>query len=314
MKAVVINRYGKNDVVEIKDVPMPIPVQDEVLIKVHVASVNPVDWKIRSGMLRMVTGGIFPKILGRECAGDVAETGGRVKHFKKGDQVIGLPSIRRMGAFAEYAIAPEKTVFPKLMNVSYEDAAAIPIAGLTALQSLRDYGKIAPGRKVLVNGASGGVGHFAVQIARIFGAHVTAVCSGAKIDFVKSLGADLVIDYTRQDFTAGGEQFDIIFDAVAKRTFGQCKKALAPNGVYISTLPFPSTVINQYVTGFFTGKKAKAVWVVPNADDVKWMQDQIKAGTIRVAIEKAYLIDQAKEALAYSESGRATGKIILKVI
>jgi NADPH:quinone reductase-like Zn-dependent oxidoreductase len=314
MKAVVINKFGGNDVVEIQDLPRPALRPEEVLIKVHAASINPVDWKIRSGMLRMITGSKFPMMLGRECAGEVVETGGEVKKFRKGDQVVGVPSIKRMGAFAEYAIAQQKATFPKPKNIGFEEAAAIPIAGLTALQALRNKGHIAPGWTVLINGASGGVGHFAVQIAKIFGSEVTAVCSGANAGFVKSLGADHVIDYSQEDFTGGDARYDIIFDAVAKHSFGECKRVLSSKGVYVSTLPSLSVIVNQYITGFLTAKKATFINVSPNSADMEWMKAQIEAGRINIVIDKIYSLDQAKEAMAYSETGKAKGKIVLKMI
>lgn len=313
MKAVVFRKYGDNDVVEVRDMPVPAPGQEDVLVKVHAASVNPVDWKIRSGLLRIVTGGRFPKVLGRECAGEVIAIGDKVTKFKAGEQAAVLPAIRLMGAFAEYACAPEKTTFLKSRKISFEEATCIPIAGLTALQALRDKGRIAPGQKVLINGASGGVGHFAVQIAKIFGANVTGVCSGANTDFVKGLGVDRVIDHTKEDFTKGVERYDIIFDAVAKRSFGACKKVLAEQGRYVSTLPSPAVLLNKYLTGFLTRKKATDIWVKPNAGDMEWMQDQIESGRIKIIIDKTYSLDQAKEALAHSETGKTRGKIVLKI-
>jgi NADPH:quinone reductase-like Zn-dependent oxidoreductase len=313
MKAVVFNKYGNNDVVEVRDMPVPLPGTGEVLVKVHAASVNPVDWKTRAGQLRLITGYKFPKILGRECAGEVAGTGRGVTHFKKGDQVILLPAVRSMGAFAEYACALEITTFSKSESISFEHAACIPIAGLTALQALRDKGQVSYSKKILVNGALGGVGHFAIQIAKIFGAEVTGVCSGANTELVKGIGADKVVDYTREDFTKGRERYDIIFDAVAKRSFGDCKNILTPDGIYISTLPSPPIILNQYLTRFFTSKKALSIWVKPNAADMAWIQAQIEAGRIKIIIDKAYSIEQARQALAYSETGKARGKIVLKV-
>jgi NADPH:quinone reductase-like Zn-dependent oxidoreductase len=313
MKAVVFDKYGSNDVVEVRDMPMPSPGTGDMLVKVCAASINPVDWKMGAGQLRVITGYKFPKVLGRECAGEVVETGSRVARFKKGDQVVALPPVRSMGAFAEYACAPEMTTFPKSGSISFEQAACIPIAGLTALQALRDKGQVSYGKKVLVNGASGGVGHFAVQIAKLFGADVTGVCSGANIDFVKGLGADSVIDYTKEDFTRGPRQYDIIFDAVAKRSFRDCKKSLSPHGIYISTLPSVSVVLHRYLVGLLSRKMAITIWVKPNAADMEWMQDQIGSGRINIAIDKIYPLDRAKEALAYSEAGRAKGKIVLKI-
>jgi len=313
MRAVVFHKYGGNEVVEVEDMPVPSCRPEDVLIKVRAASVNPVDWKMRSGMLRIVTGVAFPKILGRECAGEVIVIGNKVAKFKTGDQVVILPAIKSMGAFAEYAYAPEKTTFLKSQTISFEEAACLPIAGLTAFQALRDKGRIMPGQKVLINGASGGVGHFAVQIAKILGANVTGVCSRANRDFVKSLGADNVIDYTKEDFTKGRDRYDIIFDAVAKRSFGACKNVLAEYGRYISTLPSPAVLLNRYLAGFLTRKKATDIWVKPNAADMEWMMAQITAGRIKIAIDKIYALDQAKEALAFSETGKVRGKIVLKI-
>ena len=314
MKAVVINKYGGNDVVEIKDAPMPSCGPEDILIKVHAACINPVDWKVRYGHIKIITGSTFPKILGNECAGEVAGTGSRVKKFKKGDHVVGWPSVRRLGAFAEYACVGETATFPKSKDITFEETACIPIAGLTALQALRDKGRIASGKKVLINGASGGVGHFAVQIAKIFGAEVTGVCSGANADLVKSLGADSVIDYTKQDFTKGTERYDLIFDAVAKRSFRECKSVLGPNGCYVSTLPSLSVIVSQYGTGLFTAKKARTIMVAPNSSDLAWVTSRIEEAGIKVVIDRVYPLGQAKEALAYSESGRARGKIVLNVI
>jgi len=314
MKAVVITKYGTNDVVELGDAPQPRCAAGMVLIKVHAASVNPLDWKVRSGMLRLVTGSKFPKVLGCECAGEVVETSGGASKFKQGDLVIGLSGMRNLGVFAEYTCLPETTAFAKPAGLSFEQAACIPIAGLTALQALRDHGKIASGKKVLINGASGGVGTFAVQISSIFGAETTGVCSAANRDFVKGLGADRVIDYGTEDFTKERERYDIIFDAVAKRSFGECKKALKPSGVYISTLPSFSGFLNQYLMGFLSSRKARSIWVKPNSADMTWMTSHIESGRIKVIIDKVFSLDQAKEALAYSESGRAKGKIVIKAV
>ncbi len=312
MKAAVFNRYGGNDVVEIRDMPMPVCRPGDVLVKVHAASINPVDWKVRSGAVKIITGSRFPKILGNECAGEVFD-GGSSAAFKQGDPVIAWPSVRRLGAFAEYVCLPHTAAFPVPAALSFQQAACIPIAGLTALQALRDKGQVSYGKKVLINGASGGVGHFAVQIAKIFGAEVTGVCSGSNIEFVKSLGADRVIDYGKEDFCRGSVRYDIVFDAVAKRSFSECKKVLTPNGVYVSTLPSGPVILNQYITGHFTRRKAKTIWGGPSPRDVQWMIQQILAGRIRIVIDAMYSLDQAREALAYSESGKARGKIVLNI-
>jgi len=313
MKAVVFNKYGGNEVIEVRQVQKPETGAHDVLIKVHAAAINPVDWKIRSGMAKILTGFNFPKILGSECSGEIVETGNHVKDFKSGDEVIGFPGIRRLSAFAEYVSVHERNTFTKPANISFEEAATIPVAGLTALQSLRNLGHISHNSRVLINGASGGVGTFAVQIARIFGAHVTAVCSSANADLLKGIGADDIIDYIEKDFTKGDERYDIIFDAVSKRSFRECKRVLKPHGIYVNTLPLLSVLLNQYLTGFLMGKKAKSVMVRPNAADMEWMRNNIESGKMRIIVDRVYFLDQIVEALAYSETGKARGKIVLKV-
>ena len=313
MKAVVIDRYGGNDVVHIRDVSLPAPGRNDVLVRVNAASVNPVDWKIRAGMAKILTGRTFPKLLGSECSGEIVGIGAGVAVLQKGDQVVVCPGIRRLGAFAEYVVAGEQNTFVKPRNITFEQAAALPVAGITALQALRDLGHIETGKKVLINGASGGVGHFAVQIAKVFGADVTAVSSGSNAAFVRSLGADRTIDYATEDFTKGGELYDIIFDAVAKRTFGECRRVLTPMGVYVNTLPTLSVLLNQYVVGFLTRRKAACVIVRPNAADMEWMRARIEGGRIRIVVDRVYPLVQVQEAFEYSETGKAKGKIILKI-
>jgi len=245
--------------------------------------------------------------------GEIVEAGRLVKKFKAGDAVIANAGMG-LGAYAEYVAVKEKTVFPKPEGVPFEDAATLPIAGLTALQALRDKGRIAPGRKVLINGASGGVGTFAVQIAKILGAEVTAVCSASNAGLVKGLGADHVLDYRHQDFIATRDSYDIIFDAVSSRSFRECKKALTPRGVYVNTLPSPSVFWNIFITTLLPGKKAATMMVSQRAADMEWMCEQLMTGRLKVIIDRVFPLDQTKEALQYSQSGRVRGKIVLKVI
>lgn len=313
IKAIVFNAYGGNDVLELREVPKTAIKPDEVLIRVHAAGVNPVDWKVREGHAKILTGGRFPKILGIECSGEIVEVGIFVKKFKAGDAVIANAGMR-LGAYAEYVAVRGKTVFPKPETMTFEEAASLPIAGLTALQALRDKGRIAPGKKALINGASGGVGTFAVQIAKILGAEVTAVCSAANAGMVKGLGADHVIDYRQQDFITIAERYDCVFDVVSSRSFGECKRALTERGVYVNTLPSPSVFWNIFVTSFRPGKKAATMMVAQRAADIAWMCGQIGMGRIKVIIDKVFPLDQVKDALAYSQTGKARGKIILKVL
>jgi NADPH:quinone reductase-like Zn-dependent oxidoreductase len=312
MQAAVISRYGGNEVVEVGDVPVPVAARGEVLIKVHAASVNPVDWKVRYGHARIFTGSKFPKVLGCECAGEIFETGTGAARFRKGNRVVMYTSVKRLGAFAEYACTAEDKVYPIAEGVSFEQAACLPIAGLTALQSLRDHGRIEAGKKVLINGASGGVGHFAVQIAKVFGAEVTAVTSGRNAEFVKGLGADRVIDYRSKDFTRGSRQYDLVFDAVSRSTFWDCRRVLTSRGVYVSTLP-NATIVAQIVTTFLPGRKARQMWVKPNADDMTWLMDQIKRDKVKVVIEQVYPLSKVTDAIAASEGGRTRGKIVVTV-
>jgi len=310
MKALVIHRYGDNSIAGIEDVPLPVPGPPEVLVKVRAASINPVDWKVREGKAKIFTGRTFPKVLGVECAGTVEQAGDGTTRFRKGDPVVLFAGVRRLGTFAEYACSAEDTVYPITGAVPFDQAACLPIAGLTALQSLRDHGRIEAGMQVLVNGASGGVGHIAVQVAKVLGAEVTGVCSGTNAGFVQGLGADRVIDYTREDFTLGSVRYDLIFDAVSMRSFGECKRVLSPRGVYVSTLP-DRTLIAQLVTSFLPGKKARTMWVKPRAEDMTWMMDQLAAGKITVAIERSYPFGEVAAAFARSESGHARGKIVV---
>jgi len=251
-------------------------------------------------------------VLGCECAGEIFETGTGAARYRKGDRVVMYTSVKRLGAFAEYARTAEDRVYPITEGVSFEQAACLPIAGLTALQSLRDHGRIEAGKKVLINGASGGVGHFAVQIAKVFGAEVTAVTSGRNVEFVKGLGADKVIDYRSKDFTRGSERYDLICDAVSLLSYWNCRKALAQRGIYVSTLP-NTTLVAQIVTTFLPGRKARQMWVKPNAVDMAWMMEQITRGKVKVVVDKVYPLDQVRDALAASEGGRTRGKIVVKV-
>jgi NADPH:quinone reductase-like Zn-dependent oxidoreductase len=277
MKAVVIRQYGSADVLQYEDVAPPKIKPDQLLVKVHATCVNPVDWKTRKGMLKILTGNKFPMILGYDLAGEVVEVGSNVTRFRIGDQIYATLSPLSGGAYAEFAAVPERFAALKPTNMSYAEAASVPMVGLTALQALRDQGKIQPGQAVLINGASGGVGIFAVQIAKVLGAEVTGVCSTKNLDLVKSLGADAqgqaatrlrVIDYTQQDFTQDTVQYDIIFDAVGKRSFSDCKKVLKPSGVYVTTLPTPENLLQRVLTTFIPGKKAKFVFESPNAQDL----------------------------------------------
>ncbi|OKH16230.1 zinc-binding alcohol dehydrogenase [Fischerella major NIES-592] len=314
MKAVVIHRYGPAEVLQYEDVAPPKIKPEELLVKVHASCINPVDWKIRKGMLRIVTGNKFPMVLGLDLAGEVVEVGPNVTRFTIGDSIYGTLRPPNGGAYAEFAAVPESCAAIKPANMSYTEAASVPIAGLTALQGLRDKGNIKSGQAVLINGASGGVGIFAVQIAKILGAEVTGVCSTKNLEFVKSLGADRVIDYTQQDLTQETVQYDIIFDVVGKRSFLECKKVLKSSGIYVTTLPTPENILPGIVTTIVPGKKAKLVLASANARDLVYLKELIEAGKLRTVIDRTYSLQDLAAAHTYSESERAVGKIAIAVI
>ena len=318
MKAIVYTKYGPPDVLELRDVERPEPKDNEVLIKVHASTVTPMDWRFRNGktlIARFMTGLLKPKasyhILGVEFAGKVETTGKDVKLFKKGDQVYGGGP--PPGAHAEYVPMPEEKVGIKPTNMTYEEAAGVPFGGCIALLFLRDYGHIQSGNKVLINGASGGVGTFAVQLAKYFGAEVTGVCSTANLELVKSLGADRVIDYTNEDFTKNGQTYDIIFDAVGKRSFSQCKNSLNQKGIYINTVATIPLLLQMLWTSKIGSKKA--IFAMPKfqSEDLIFLKDVIKAGKIKTVINRTYLLSETAEAHTYAEKGHARGKVVITV-
>ncbi|MBD2199642.1 MULTISPECIES: NAD(P)-dependent alcohol dehydrogenase [Calothrix] len=313
MKAVVIRRYGSAEVLQYEDVEQPTIKPDQLLVKIYASSINPVDWKIRKGMLRFLTGNKFPMILGFDLAGEVVEVGSAVTGFQPGDAIYGSTAVPG-GAYAEFAAVPANIVAPKPTNLNYEQAAVVPLAALTALQALRDQGNIQSGQSVLINGAAGGVGIFAVQIAKALGTVVTGVCSTKNLDFVKSLGADRVIDYTQQDFTKDTEPYDIIFDVVGKRSPSQCKQVLKPNGVYITTLPSVESFVQSILTSFLPGQKVKFILEKPNTQDLLYLKELIEAGKMRVVIHRTYPLQELAAAHTESETERAVGKIAIAVI
>lgn len=312
-KAVVIHRYGAAEEMRLADVRQPVIRPYQMLVKVFATSLNPIDWKIRQGQVRLLTGNTFPMILGFDVSGEVVQVGDRVTRFRPGDaiyaQLSGLPG----GAYAEYAAVSEQVAALKPGNMTHVEAAAVPLAALTALQALRDLGRLEVGQTVLINGASGGVGTFAVQIAKALGADVTAVCRGKNAELVKQLGADRVIDYTRQDFTQEAIQYDIVFDVVGQRSLSNCKPVLQPKGIYITTQPYPKNYWQSLLTRFTSGPSYKVVVVKPSGDDLAYLKVQIEAGRIRSVIDRTYPLSEAAAAHAYSETGRAVGKIVLTI-
>jgi len=320
MKSIVHTRYGSADVLQIEEVEKPTPKSDAILVKVHAASANPLDWHGMRGepFLARLGGGLTkPKDprLGADFAGQVEAVGSSVTKFHPGDEVFGVGT----GSFAEYATANEDSSALKPTNRSFEESAAVPIAGITALQGLRDKGQIKPGQKVLVNGASGGVGTFAVQIAKSFGTEVTGVCSTRNLEMVRSIGADHVVDYTQEDFTRNGQLYDLIFDAVGNRSVSDYKRALNPQGICaiagFSSLSrlFSHVVIGPLSSTLGSKKVGMMGLAKPNQKDLVFLKELIEAGKVVPVIDRRYPLIEAAEAIRYLEQGHARGKVVITV-
>ncbi len=320
MKAIVRTRYGPPDVLRFTEVEKPAPQANEVLIKLYAASVNPLDlFSLRGApLVRLIPGLRTPKqpVLGCDIAGRVEAIGGHVKQFQPGDEVFGVTGFAG-GGFAEYACAIENKLALKPANCSFEDAAAVPIAAITALQGLRDKGRIQPGQKVLVDGASGGVGTFAVQIAKSFGAEVTAVCSTRNVDTARSIGADHVIDYTREDFTLSWQRYDLILGANAHHSIFDYRRALSQDGIYViagGALPqiFQAMLLAPLLSRI--GSKKTCFFIANiNQKDLVSLKVLLEAGKIVPVIDRRYPLSDAAEALRYLEERHAQGKIVLTV-
>lgn len=314
MKAAVIYSYGAPDVLQVADVEPPQIEPDQLLVKVYASSINPVEWKMRKGTLKLLTGNQFPIILGFDLSGEVIEVGRRVNQYKPGDLIYARLDQLTGGAYAEYAAVDEKVAALKPTNITHEQAAAVPLAAMTALQGLRDEGQLQAGQKVLINGASGGVGTFAVQIAKVLGAAtVTGVCSGKNLELVKNLGADSVIDYTQQDFTKDSVKYDIVFDAVGNRSLSDCKLVLQPRGRYVTTQPFPGNFLQSFLTALSPGQKYKVILLKSNRADLIYLKEQIEAEKIRSVIDRTYPLSEIAVAHTYSETERTVGKVVITI-
>jgi len=322
MKAIVYTKYGPPDVLELKEVEKPTPKENEVLLKVRAASLNALDWHLMRGRplaIRLMIGGLRkPKITrpGRDAAGLVEEVGSSVTQFKPGDEVFGPCP----GAFAEYVCADENRLVLKPANISFEEAAAVPVAAITALQGLRDKGRIQRGNKVLIDGASGGVGTFAVQIAKSFGADVTAVCSTRNVDTARSIGADHVIDYTREDFSQNGQRYDLILGANAYHSIFDYRRALAKDGIYVGAggggQSLPVMLIGmllQLLLSLIGSKKMCGFMAKIIKTDLVFLKDLLAAGKIVPVIDRRYPLRDVAEALRYLEEGHAKGKVVINI-
>jgi NADPH:quinone reductase-like Zn-dependent oxidoreductase len=316
MKAAIINHYGDAHELHVQEVPQPtidsIDDPHQVLIRVHAAGINPMDTKAREGGMKFLQSGHFPKILGAECAGVVEAVGLMVKEIKPGDRVVASLGLAG-GGYAEYVVAKDKNVIKLPDAVDFSQAAAMPIAAGTALQALRDKGNLRPGDQVLINGATGGVGTFAIQIAKLLGGQVTAVCSTEGAALARQLGADHIIDYHTADFTKSIETYNIVFDAVGKSSFDECRNILTENGIYVTTLPSPKQMLEQVVT-IFTEQKAESILFTFSQEDMNWLLKQVADGQLLVVIERTYRLDELALAHAESEAGHVKGKLVVEVV
>jgi NADPH:quinone reductase-like Zn-dependent oxidoreductase len=331
MKAAVYSRYGPPDVLQIKDVEMPIPKDNEVLIKVRAASVNPLDEGLLKGGGRLLTGLLQPKAtrLGVDVAGQVEAVGRNVTQFKPGDDVFGVcisdpqASALRVwipqGAFAQYACAHQSALAMKPDNVTFEQASSAPVAAFTALQGLRDKGKIQPGQKVLINGAAGGVGTFAVQIAKSFGAEVSGVCSTRNMDMVRSIGANQVIGYTQEDFTKGGQRYDLIFDCIGNHSLSACRRVLNPKGICVMVgersgrgmIGILARLIAALVLSRIVSQKMVTFLARPIKEDLTVMRELMATGKVTPVIDRCYSLSEVGEAIRYLGEGHARGKVVI---
>ncbi len=331
MKAIVYHNYGSPDVLKCEEIEKPTAGDNGVLIKVRAASVNPLDAGLMRGAGRVVNGLRKPKVkgLGVDVAGQVEAVGRNVTQFKPGDEVFGVcindpqDSALRVwipqGAFAEYACAPESALVMKPDNVTFEQAASVSVAAFTALQGLRDKGQIQQGQKVLINGAAGGGGTFAVQIAKSFGAEITGVCSTRNVEMVRSIGADRVIDYTQQDFTKSGQCYDLIFDCVGNHSLSACRRVLNPKGICVMVgdrsgrgmVGILTRLITALVLSWFVSQKFVTFLARPNKDDLTIMHDLMEAEKVTPVIDRRYSLSEVPEAIRYLEERHARGKVVI---
>jgi NADPH:quinone reductase-like Zn-dependent oxidoreductase len=320
MKAIVYTQYGPPDVLQLKEVAKPVPTDNQVLIKVHAVSLNRSDWEglIGKPLYARIGGLIKPhnKIPGSDIAGTVEAVGKDVKQFKPGDEVFGL-MLNYGGGFAEYACMSERALALKPAGMTFEEAAAIPQAAFIALQGIRAKGQVQPGQKVLINGGGGGAGTFAIQLAKLAGAEVTGVDNAEKLELMQSLGADHVIDYTQEDFTKNGQQYDLILDVIASRSVFAYKRALRPNGSYFMAGGSVATMFQMLLLGPWirrtTGKKIRLLVVQTDPKDLVYITELIKSGKVVTVIDKRYSLSEAAEALRYLGEGHAKGKVVITV-
>jgi NADPH:quinone reductase-like Zn-dependent oxidoreductase len=321
MKAIVCTKYGSPDVLQLKEVAKPTPKDNEALVKVHAASLNAADFELLRGVFVVrIVAPLKPmyKILGSDIAGRVEAVGRNVKQFQPGDEIWGDLSAHGFGAFAEYVCVPEKALRLKPASMTFEEAAAYPQAAVLALQNLRDKRPIQPGQKVLINGAGGGVGTFAVQIAKYFGAEVTGVDSTMKLDMLRLIGADQVIDYTQEDYTKSGQRYELILDVVAYHSIFDYKRALSPKGIFVyvggsTAAIFQALFLGPLISRTGSKKMGVVMWKPNKKEDLDFLKELYEAGKVVPVIDRRYPLSEVAEAFRYLEEGHAQGKVVITV-
>ncbi|WP_225000276.1 NAD(P)-dependent alcohol dehydrogenase [Cesiribacter sp. SM1] len=312
MKAAIIKRYGSADSLRIQDMPRPSLSDDEVLVRVRATSINPVDWKIREGSLKFLTGKDFPKVLGSDFSGEIVEAGANTNGYEPGQLVYGMNNAVKGGAYAEYLAVKISKLAPKPTSLSHEEAAAVPMAALTALQGLKK-GGLRAGQHILVNGASGGVGSFAVQIARAYHASVTGVCSSRHVEMVQQLGADRVVNYEEESPLPNTPTYDLIFDAHGTMSFSKARKALREGGQFVSTLPSVDKVFWSVASKVMGDQGSHIIQVKVNPTDLSELRTLIDDGQIKPFIDSVFPLEDIDEAHRKSEEGHASGKIVVSL-
>ena len=313
MLAMQYQGYGGADLLKPAELPVPRPAPSQLLVRVTASSVNPVDWKLHNGQYRWIMPVKFPSTPGFDLAGEVVEVGTQVTHFKPGDRIFAMLDRRPGGASAEYVVVGEAAAAQLPANIPEQEAAAIPLAGLTALQTLRDLGHLAAGKQVLIVGASGGVGHFAVQIAKSHGAVVTAVCHGRNVDLMRQLGADHVIDYTKQSDFRGVQDFDIVLDLVVQAPLRAFFSVMAKDGVYVATLPSLSRLAAAFLLPFVSKRRVRIAAVKPRGEDLDVLRALWETRKLRPVVDRVFRLEELAAAHAYSQKGRVVGKIVIAV-
>lgn len=314
MRAAVIHRYGKPDIFQIETVPKPLPRLDEVQIRVIASSVNPIDYRTRSGSLFFLSGWKFPRILGADFSGVVTQCGSQVGHLKPGDEVFGFSSaITKGGAYGEFMCCPASKVAVKPAHLNDQQAATIPLAGLTAYQALHKEGNMSSDMKVLITGATGGVGHFGVQIAKAAGCHVTGVCHSRNTELATTFGCDEVLPYDQSDFRQSHQQYDLILDAVAKYGYHSCRHKLRSQGSYVSTVPYPTIMMMHMISRFSSGRRGKFVSANANTADLEILGRMSNEGLLNPYIENVFPLSEIAKAHVLSETSKTRGKIVIQI-